>query len=104
MGFSEPIDLKGKNRRATQITVPQFDSVYGITELIPDPGNWVNACAASYYGVQSISAKENYLGISTYPIGKITWPGDTQTHTSGAPDSSVYIRLPVTSKPIKKNE
>ena len=52
------------------VTVPQFDSVYGITELKPDPESWVNICAAQYYGVKSITAIEDYQGIPACPIGK----------------------------------
>jgi hypothetical protein len=44
--------------------------VYGITELQNEPDNWVNQCAAKYYGVRSISAVEDYAGISAHPIGK----------------------------------
>lgn len=52
------------------ITVPEFDSIYGITELGADPSNWVNRCAAWYYGVNSITAKDGYMGIGAFPIGK----------------------------------
>jgi hypothetical protein len=52
------------------ITVPEFDSIYGITELGADPSNWVNRCAAWYYGVKSITAKDGYMGIGAFPIGK----------------------------------
>jgi hypothetical protein len=44
--------------------------VYGITELQIELDNWVNQCAAKYYGVCSISAEETYAGISALPIGK----------------------------------
>jgi len=52
------------------ITVPEFDSIYGITELGADPANWVNRCAAWYYGVRSITAKDGYMGIGAFPVGK----------------------------------
>jgi hypothetical protein len=59
-----------KSKGFTEITVPQFDSIYGITELKNDPNNWVNQCAAKYYGVQSITAVDGYLDTPAYPIGK----------------------------------
>jgi hypothetical protein len=62
--------LDAKADGQTNITVPQFDSIYGITEIKPDPINWVNFCAARYYGVDSITAEEDYLGVPVYPIGK----------------------------------
>ena len=52
------------------LTVPAFDSIFGVTELGSDPGNWVNRCAAWYYGVDSITAEDGYLGFGAYSIGK----------------------------------
>lgn len=40
----------------TNLTIPQFDGIYGIKELDNLPTHWVNRCAAAYYGVNSISA------------------------------------------------
>ncbi|HTX91071.1 MAG TPA: DUF6056 family protein [Anaerolineales bacterium] len=62
--------LEEKAAGIENVTAPAFDSVYGITELHYEPTNWVNICAARYYGVQSISTVDNYAGISTHPIGK----------------------------------
>ena len=62
--------LEARAEGETDIIIPQFDSVYGITEIKPDPKNWINICAARYYGANSITAVEDYLGISTFPIGK----------------------------------
>ncbi|MGB8214346.1 MAG: DUF6056 family protein [Anaerolineales bacterium] len=62
--------LKAKAEGELNITVPAFDSVYGITELHYEPNNWVNICAAKYYGVSTISTADRYDGIPTYPIGK----------------------------------
>ena len=52
------------------VTAPAFDSIYGITELHYEATNWVNECAAAYYGVKSIATVDNYAGISAHPIGK----------------------------------
>ena len=62
--------LEAKGDGKVDITVPQFDSVYGITELKPDSESWVNICAAKYYGIKSITAIEDFQGIPAYPIGK----------------------------------
>ena len=62
--------LDAKSAGQVDITVPAFDSIYGITELGPNPGNWVNTCATWYYGVESIIAEDGYMGIGAYPIGK----------------------------------
>jgi hypothetical protein len=62
--------LDSKAAGQLNITVPAFDSIYGITELGANPNNWVNWCAARYYGVESITAEDGYLGIKAYPIGK----------------------------------
>jgi hypothetical protein len=59
-----------KNKGINMIKIPEFDSVYGIAELNANPKNWVNQCAALYYGVSQIQAIENYKGFSTVPIGK----------------------------------
>jgi hypothetical protein len=48
------------------ITVPAFDSIAGINELHLEENHWVNKCAASYYGVNSISAVENFNGVKPY--------------------------------------
>jgi hypothetical protein len=53
-----------------EVVIPQFESVYNITELKPEADSWVNVCAARYYGADSISAQEDYMGIGTFPIGK----------------------------------
>ncbi|MBI9047552.1 MAG: hypothetical protein JEZ06_23915 [Anaerolineaceae bacterium] len=41
-----------------QVEIRQIDSYYmgGIAELLPDPGYWINGCAAEYYGVSELSA------------------------------------------------
>jgi hypothetical protein len=62
--------LDEKSAGLVDITVPEFDSIYGITELGTNRENWVNRCAAWYYGVKSISAVDGYMGIGAYPIGK----------------------------------
>jgi hypothetical protein len=62
--------LKEKAAGIQNVIAPAFDSVYGITELHYEANNWVNECAASYYGVQTIATVDNYAGISTHPIGK----------------------------------
>lgn len=66
----EQMILDAREQGIEDVNVPAFDSVYGITELMPDPSHWVNQCAAWYYGVQSITAIENFAGIGTFPIGK----------------------------------
>lgn len=38
------------------ITVTGFDSYAGLLEISPTPTNWVNGCAALYYGVRTITA------------------------------------------------
>lgn len=40
----------------TDLVVPQFGGIYGIKELDNQPTHWVNRCAASYYGINTISA------------------------------------------------
>lgn len=62
--------LDSKSAGQLKITVPAFDSIYGITELGANSNNWVNRCAARYYGVESIAAEDGYMGIKAYPIGK----------------------------------
>jgi hypothetical protein len=62
--------LQEKAAGIENVIAPAFDSVYGITELHYEAGNWVNVCAAKYYGVQTIATVGNYAGISTHPIGK----------------------------------
>jgi hypothetical protein len=62
--------LKEKASGIENVIAPAFDSIYGITELHYEANNWVNECAAKYYGVQTISTIDNYAGISTHPIGK----------------------------------
>jgi hypothetical protein len=49
-----------------QVTVSAFDSIARLTELKEDPLNWVNMCAADYYGVDSISAVEYYNDVKPY--------------------------------------
>ena len=41
----------------TDITVTALDSYAGLLEMGPNPSNWVNGCAALYYGVHSITAE-----------------------------------------------
>jgi hypothetical protein len=62
--------LEQKATGQDALTVPAFDSIFGVTELGSDPGNWVNRCAAWYYGVDSITAEDGYLGFGAYSIGK----------------------------------
>jgi len=62
--------LEAKADGQVDVTVPQFDSVYNITELKPESYSWVNICAAKYYGMKSITAIEDYQGIPANPIGK----------------------------------
>jgi len=45
----------------TQLVVPAMNSLAGILELSDYEGFWVNHCAATYYGVGSISAVEPVL-------------------------------------------
>ena len=66
----EAMIINARECGETNLKVPALDSVYGITELTADAGNWVNICAAKYYGVNSITAIENYEGMGTFPIGK----------------------------------
>jgi hypothetical protein len=60
--------LDAKASGQTKLIVAQWDSVDEITELKPDPGDWVNSCAAKYYGEKSIIAVEKYQRIPAYPI------------------------------------
>ncbi len=62
--------LDAKAAGESEIIIPQFDSIYGITELKTDSNNWINLCAAKYYGVESISAVDGYLGSPSYSIGR----------------------------------
>ena len=62
--------LESKAAGQRDITVPAFDSIFGITELGSDSHNWVNTCAAWYYRVDSITAKDGYQGFSAFPIGR----------------------------------
>ena len=50
----------------TNITVPAFDNIDRITEIKEDAAHWVNVCVASYYGIDSIQAVENYNGVKPY--------------------------------------
>jgi hypothetical protein len=50
-----------KTKGEKQLVVPAMNSLAGILELSDHEGFWVNHCAASYYGVQSISAVEPVL-------------------------------------------
>jgi hypothetical protein len=43
-------------RGETSVTVTALDSLEALYELGPDPHQWVNACAASYYGLGQIIA------------------------------------------------
>jgi uncharacterized protein (UPF0147 family) len=42
----------------TSLTVKAFDSIGTVAELTDDPNYWVNTCAATYYGVEEITAVE----------------------------------------------
>jgi len=55
-----------KSAGEMNITVPAFDSIAGINELHLEKDHWVNICAAHYYGVNSISAVENFNGTKPY--------------------------------------
>ena len=41
----------------SDVKITAHDSVYYVLELSPDPNEWVNSCAAHYYGVNSITAR-----------------------------------------------
>jgi hypothetical protein len=41
-----------------------------LPNFIYEATNWVNECAAAYYGVKTIATVDNYAGISSHPIGK----------------------------------
>jgi hypothetical protein len=41
----------------TAIEVQALDSIGTIAELSADPGDWVNRCAAVYYGVEEIRGR-----------------------------------------------
>jgi hypothetical protein len=62
--------LNEKAAGIENVIAPAFDSVYGITELHYEATNWVNECAAAYYGVKTIATVDNFAGISSHPIGK----------------------------------
>lgn len=62
--------LNAKISGIQDVFIPAFDSIFMITELQDNPSNWVNICAAQYYGVDSITAIENYNDIGTYPLVK----------------------------------
>jgi len=62
--------LQQKAAGIENVTAPAFEAVYGITELKYEPENWVNECAAYYYGVKTITTVEDYAGISAHPIGR----------------------------------
>jgi hypothetical protein len=55
-----------KSAGELDITVPAFDNIDKINELHLERDHWVNICAARYYGVNSISAVENYDGVKPY--------------------------------------
>lgn len=38
----------------TDLVIPGFSGVYGVKELDDNPNHWVNACAAEFYGANSI--------------------------------------------------
>lgn len=48
--------IEMKARGETDLTVVQYDGVYGTKELDTYETHWVNKCAAQYYGVNSIRA------------------------------------------------
>jgi hypothetical protein len=68
--FRQEMILDAQNSGIQDVVIPAFDSIFSITELKDDPWSWVNLCAARYYGVNSITAIENYNDIGTYPLGK----------------------------------
>jgi hypothetical protein len=43
---------------AGDVTVTALDSLAGLQEMNADPNQWVNRCAATYYGVNNIVAGE----------------------------------------------
>lgn len=49
---------KDKTQGIQVVAVNALDSIAGVAELSSDPQNWVNQCAAKYYGLQSIRAVE----------------------------------------------
>jgi hypothetical protein len=61
--------LENRANGDMNVVIPQFDSMYGITEL-KDAGYWINLCAAKYYAVDSITAIDGYKGFSAYSIDK----------------------------------
>lgn len=54
----EAVILTQKDAGARSLLVPGVDSLAGLMELTPDPSNWVNECAASYYQLDSIRSTE----------------------------------------------
>ena len=53
--------IMARNSRVEDVTVRALDSLDGIGELSADPSEWINRCAALYYGVNSITAVEPVL-------------------------------------------
>jgi hypothetical protein len=45
-----------KEHGLMNIELPAMDSAYGLMEMNDNPTTWVNACAAQYYGVYTITA------------------------------------------------
>ena len=41
---------------ATSVVIKQFNPIGGVGEIKDDPTNWINQCAAQYYGLESIAA------------------------------------------------
>jgi hypothetical protein len=62
----ESLIIQEKEAGVTHIKIPAFDAIDQITELQVDENNWVNVCAARYYGVNGITAIEGYMGVKPY--------------------------------------
>ena len=42
---------------ATDITIEQLDTIYGVNEYKENPTDWINRCAAEFYGLKTIRAQ-----------------------------------------------
>lgn len=54
----EALILQQKDAGARSVLVPGVDSLAGLMGFSPDPSQWVNGCAASYYQLDSIRSTE----------------------------------------------
>jgi len=54
----EAVILQQKDTGSRTALVPGVDSLAGLMEISPDPAQWVNGCAASYYQLDSIRSTE----------------------------------------------